>query len=135
MGGARACRGRASVEEDGVGVPVGDLSHVLQDVLLGDDAQQPPVHMEGDRRQTREGRLSDTLWRDSSRFGGFFRSEITSGGASAPLLSPARALQPGGRRGASEGQSSDLLCSANSANNLVGWVKHQKQKFVKTIKG
>lgn len=36
--------GVASVEEDGVGVPVGDLSHVLQDVLLGDDPQQPPVH-------------------------------------------------------------------------------------------
>lgn len=32
----------ASVEEDGVGVPVGHLSHVLQDVLLGDDSQQPP---------------------------------------------------------------------------------------------
>lgn len=40
VGGARGRRGGvASVEEDGVRVPVGHLSHVLQDVLLGDDSQ------------------------------------------------------------------------------------------------
>lgn len=44
--------GGASVEEDGVGVPVGDLSHVLQDVLLGDDSQQPPVDTDGDNEVT-----------------------------------------------------------------------------------
>lgn len=32
----------SSVEQDGVGVPVGDLRHVFQNVLFGDDAQQPP---------------------------------------------------------------------------------------------
>jgi len=35
-----------SVEEDGVGVPVGDLRHVLQDVLFSDDAQKPPRERE-----------------------------------------------------------------------------------------
>lgn len=44
--------GGASVEEDGVGVPAGDLSHVLQDVLLGDDSQQPPVDTDGDKEVT-----------------------------------------------------------------------------------
>lgn len=37
-----------SVEEDGVGVSVGDLSHVFQDVFLSDDSQQPP---EGDKKK------------------------------------------------------------------------------------
>lgn len=39
---AQSPDGRRSVEEDGVGVSVGDLRHVFEDVLLGDDSQQPP---------------------------------------------------------------------------------------------
>lgn len=33
---------RSSVEEDGVRVSVGNVRHVLQDVLFSDDSQQPP---------------------------------------------------------------------------------------------
>lgn len=62
-----SARAGCSVEQDGVGVPVGDLRHVLQDVLLGDDAQQPPA----------EERRIKTKFRDASREGsahGLFRS-------------------------------------------------------------
>lgn len=40
---------RRSVEEDGVWVSVGHLSHVLEYVLLGDDSQQPPEN--GERKK------------------------------------------------------------------------------------
>lgn len=39
-----------SVEQDGVGVPVGDLRHVFQNVLFGDDAQQSPA----DKRKVKQ---------------------------------------------------------------------------------
>lgn len=35
--------GRNSVEEDGLGVSVGNLRHVFEYVLFGDDSQQPPI--------------------------------------------------------------------------------------------
>lgn len=33
---------RSSVKKDGVGVSVGYLCHVFQDILFSDDSQQPP---------------------------------------------------------------------------------------------
>lgn len=41
-GGKDGGGGGGSVEEDGVGVSVGDLRHVFQYVLFSDDSQQPP---------------------------------------------------------------------------------------------
>ena len=41
-----------SVEEDGVGVSVGDVRHVFQNVFLSDDSQQPP----GDRENRTSGK-------------------------------------------------------------------------------
>ena len=44
----------ASVEEDRVWVSVGHLCHVFQDVLLGDDAQQPPERKRGRTKTQRK---------------------------------------------------------------------------------
>lgn len=98
--------GGASVEENGVGVPVGDLSHVLQDVLLGDDSQQPPV----DRRRHKTKTLAK---RRSERVAGFNAFLPGLDGQITPaerrrLSGPARVLQPGGERSALEGRSSDV---------------------------
>ena len=44
--------GGGSVEEDGVGVSVGDLRHVFQYVLFSDDSQQPPIkNTHGEKRE------------------------------------------------------------------------------------
>lgn len=48
----------SSVEEDGVGVSVGDLRQVFEYVLLSDDSQQPPEDNRGEKTGVRDEKIS-----------------------------------------------------------------------------